>query len=117
MSDASQQKKTPYIPVPMPDKDILEHVDLILAKQGDGAKTWGKAEHLALLGNIFAEHASTVVEGKFDNARKDFMATCAQHGLGGNDSQFRQWLASNEGGNRLPESKNRRQADLLSKYD
>lgn len=118
MSDASS-KKIAVVPVPMADADILAHVDQILAKQPENAKSWGKAEHLALLGRVFEEHASGV-DAKGENiatVRKDFMATMSKHGIGGNDSQFRQYLASKDGGNKLPEGKSKRVSDLLSRYD
>ncbi len=80
------------------DPQMLSMVDAILAAQDAGKpKAWGTVEHLSLLAGIAAEH------GMPEASRLDFMASAQEHGIGGNASAFRQWLASPKGGKRLPE--------------
>lgn len=92
----------PYQAQALDDKDILEQVDRILAQQkAKGVSPrWTQAEHIALLANVVATMVEMTPEEK-----ADLRATLASHGLGGNASQFRQWLEpSTKAGspNRLP---------------
>jgi hypothetical protein len=51
------------------------------------AKAWGKAEHIALISNLAADYDCTDKEQK-----REFRQILSFKGVGGNDSQFRQWL-------------------------
>ena len=85
---------------------ILPFVDAELAK----GKGWTSASH----GIVLAHAAQLAYEqGALEHGLKDreltvFMArSLDQHGLGGNASQFRQWLASKQGGMRIAAAQGR----------
>lgn len=71
-------------PIPLTDAQILAHVDSLLASQKGGQK-WDQEVHCFAIAKV-AKQCGT-------DYRK-LVLTLAQHGLGGNTSQFRQWLES-----------------------
>lgn len=79
------------------ETSILTNVNRILAKQ-NGTRTWGAKEHNILL-SLVAEDCGLDVASK-----KDFRDLLAVRGLGGNSSQFRQWLQSKDGGELIPKT-------------
>jgi hypothetical protein len=85
---------------------FLPLVDAELAK----GKGWTSTAHgLTLAGAAIMAYE----QGAIDHGLKEkdlllFIArSLDQHGLGGNASQFRQWLASKQGGNRIEKSESR----------
>jgi hypothetical protein len=84
---------------PLGDKELLELVDAILKQQDVKGipRRWTAAEHIALLANAVMQITSATKEEK-----PGLRLALASHGLGGNASQFRQWLESKDAGSRLP---------------
>lgn len=72
---------------------ILAQVDSILAQQG-GAREWNQRSHAACIALV----SKLCFPSATPAQRKQFLAALAVKGLGGNASQFRQWLeADGEG--------------------
>jgi hypothetical protein len=70
----------------MSESDIANQVKPILNSQSNKAKSWGYDQHATLIANIAVEHGlPCTMKNKF---KKALMI----HGVGGNASQFRQWL-------------------------
>lgn len=86
--NATENKAPEIISQEQIKKDVLAAVDAILAQQKTDVKKWGKAEHVHLIATLAADYDC----GEKDEKR-DFKAILAFSGIGGNDSQFRQWLA------------------------
>ena len=85
---------------------ILPLVDAELAK----GKGWTAAAHGIVLAQtaIMAYEQATLEQSLSGRERDVFIArTLDQHGLGGNSSQFRHWLASKQGGFRLTASQSK----------
>lgn len=81
------------------DSVLLDQVDRILKQQGP-RKRWGQREHVAFIANLVEYCLGSELVGKDEKtALKELLD---EHGAGGNASQFRQWLASKEGGQRIP---------------
>lgn len=71
------------------EKSVLQNVNKILALQ-KGTKKWGQEEQVILI-------SLTAIDCGLDpEAKKDFRELLAVRGMGGNASQFRQWLASKD---------------------
>lgn len=86
----------------MTDETIKSLADKILGQQKD-PKQWGQREHSAMLVLVVKEVFGADLVGKEETAA--LFESFAKHGLGGNASAFRQWLASEKGGRRVPETK------------
>ena len=85
---------------------ILPLVDAELAK----GKGWTSASHGIVLAQaaVMAYEQATMEQGLSERERDVFIArSLDQHGLGGNSSQFRHWLASKQGGKRIAESQSK----------
>jgi hypothetical protein len=95
---------------PLGDKELLELVDAILTQQKSKgiSPRWTQAEHIALLANAIMQITSATAEEK-----PGLRLALSSHGLGGNASQFRQWLESKDAGSRLPKGTK----GALLKYD
>jgi len=77
---------------------ILAEVDKILAQQPP-QKIWGADEHIHLLAKVVQHEIGDEIIQKEELSRlKEIFRA---NGLGGNASQFRQWLASDKGGKRI----------------
>ena len=75
---------------------VLSGVDSILSQQPSPSKKWGQKEHIHLLAClILLEDFQGIAN------RRELKNLLTFQGLGGNASQFRQYLSKPDGGNRL----------------
>lgn len=81
--------------------EIMPIVDMLIDKE---APQWGAREHVSLVVRtaLRANEACIEHEIEGDDARIFICRSLDQHGIAGNASQFRQWLQSKQGGERLP---------------
>lgn len=89
------------------DDVLFGLTDKILSLQR-GAKKWGMEEHCLLLALIAEEFGLPTA------AKKDFRLSLSKLGLGGNASQYRQFLSSEKGGRRIAPSTT---SALADEYD
>lgn len=77
----------------MEDAKILAHVDAIIAVQKKAGLTpkWDADAHIGLSVRVISETLGIAPKPEQKAALKK---TLASHGIGGNASQFRQWLES-----------------------
>lgn len=80
--------------------EIMPIVDLILQSQGE-VKQWTNVNHVSLLSRIALKAISACDSTEPDAQRIFLCKTLNQHGIAGNASQFRQYLQSTKGGNRI----------------
>ena len=70
----------------MSEPDVAELVKPILAMQSGKTKSWCNEQHVELIANVAVEH------GLPSTMKNKFKKSLLVNGLGGNASQFRQWL-------------------------
>lgn len=92
--------------------EVLSIVDAILAKQ-EGPKQWASINHIGLIGRlaILAVERASKMQLNEEQTRLFVCRTLDQHGIGGNSSQFRQYLQSEKGGSRLAKETSRVKGD------
>jgi hypothetical protein len=99
MSEPKTEKK----PLLIDMSEIFPIVDAILAQ--DETPNWSNVNHVSLVARTarLAIDRAIDLELNDDEQRLFVCRTLDQHGIAGNASQFRQYLASEKGGKRIPE--------------
>jgi hypothetical protein len=83
--------------------EIMPLVDSIIAQ--DTVPQWGTINHVSLVAKLARLAIDTAIDLALDETEQHLFVcrTLNQHGIAGNASQFRQYLSSDKGGQRIPE--------------
>jgi hypothetical protein len=81
----AEETKKQSEPTAVSDAELFAKAENLSAQAP--ARRWNKGKHIALIAWVAIQH------GLDEDARRDFMASLAKQGLGGNASQFQKALA------------------------